>query len=622
MITTAIGTSTLQVSDTISATNSSLDVVLAGGADLNSASTPSLDGITSLNALPGADNSIVNMSRLPNATMVTVDGDNLNAATNDEIAFNNVAADKVAWSFGGFNTNSGEVDINISSGDTGEDTSVNVTFTGSTGTGGNLVNFIGSTNSGSGGGVEALNIETKTAATRMDGIVSQDNGATDVLKTVTISGNQDLRLDNANGLDLVADASVDGSGLTDGAALNLGITAAGAVSVTGSDGDDRVIMDVINSNKTIDLGEGTNTLGLSGNTAVATGGAANASNYQVFELAGASTASQDADFLASGIDYLISSTGNGAGFTDLADGAKVTITSDTAGTTDVELKSDVLDDTLSMVWGSTDGTAQAINRLDADADGGTIGELDVELSGTGGVTITTNNILAQTITVTGGNDLTFTANTGDLDNSTNSFDARNATGDLIVRAAATKTAATSIRTGSGDDTVELDGGAGGDVSANLGSGDDTLTVTGAQEHSATLGDGRDTVEFDALAAVIPTGTDIAGATEFLTIADFVSGTDDFEMDAATFGLGAGALAAGNYVEGTLASTAASQTDVEAIASAAGIAGTTDYFAAIEIGDDVYVFYDDDHATANGVSLVAVLEDIDLGGIERGDFTIV
>lgn len=353
---------------------------------------------------------------------------------------------------------------------------------------------------------------------------------------------------------------------------------------------------------------------------MASGGAGNASNYGTFEIAGTSTATQDADFLASGINYAISSTG-GADFIDLPNAADVTISGGAVGgTTQLELKTDSALDSLSVTLDST-AAAQTINNLDVDADGtNTVNEVTFTTTGANGSTVTTNNVNATNVLVDGDTALDL----GTLETATTNVDGRDFTGDLTVAVDATQSAVTTIRGGEGDDGITLNGAAGGDATVLAGAGDDTITVAGAQEHSVSLGDGADTVDFNDLATAITTGNAISTATEFATIDGFTGGTDDIVLDNGTFGgLTAGSsLATGEYIEGTLASTSATDAQVETIASNAGVGGAQQYVASVDIGSDVYVFYDaDGHGTAGGVSLVGVLSNSDLDNVSSTDFSV-
>jgi S-layer protein len=619
----AINTSTLQVSDSISlgAGTDTVNITDTSAAALNlgAGTLPTLSGAEIINVTSvGGAVTTFDTTFAPDATQFWSISP---AAAADGVTWNNFAANGQVFGINGDRVGT-TVTINAASGDTGATDELSVNLVGNTGTGVGTIDINGSTNAASNGGFETINLITSGSASIVGNLDSDDSAGANRLTNVNVTGDQNLTIGGGTPLALLSGGTFNSSAAT--GAINATINgAAGALTISGGAGGNTFILDAIAATDTIDAGSGTSdTVGIYGNTAVASGGLGGTTNAENFIIAGTSTASQDVDNIGSFSSYIISSTGAGASFIDLADGANVSITGNATGATTVELKSNGVSDTLNLsLSNSTPGTAQTIANLVVDANGtGTVETVNVALGSTGGVTITTNGVTARDIVVTGGDAF----NIGTLEAVTTNFDASAATGVMTVAANAAIAVASSIQTGSAADVVTLNGAGGGDVTANVGAGNDIVNVAGAQEHVLTLGDGTDTVNMNDLAAANAAGVAISAMAEQLTIQDFVSGTDTINLSNAAFGLGAaGTLAAANYIEGTLASTASTAAQVEALASAGGIVAGTAYLAAVEIAGTTYLFLDSDgHAVAGNVSNVGILSNVDLAGVAITDFGLI
>lgn len=620
----AIATSTLQVSDVINGGGGDdilniSSVAPAGGNAMGAGTLPTLSSIETVNVTSvGAGATTFDSTFAPQATHMNSVGSTQNTT------FFNVALNGQQFGMSG-NASADDLIVNLASGDTGTKDALTLNLGGNGGADDVIIN--GSTTAAGNGGIEILNINSTGGANTFDQIISQDTAPVNVLKNVVVKGDQNLTAVNtgagANGsFTLVSGGSYDGSALA--AVNNVSINgAAGAVTVTGGAKDDRFLLDTIGATDILDGGASSknDTIGIfnGGANGVAAGGLAGTKNFENFEIADDITA-QDVDNIGAFSLYTVSSVDASAGFFDLGNGANTAITGNATGTTGLELKTNSVVDSLNLSLNNGTGAAQLINEVDIDADaGGVVETVNITVgSPGGGVTVTVNDIQARDINVTGSDNLDIS----ELLDGVLSFDASKATGNITVEAAAGSADASSIQTGSGNDTVTLQGGAGGDVSAATGAGNDTIIVAAAEDHSLTAGDGADTIRFNDLATLHVQGDTIATADETLTITDFVSGTDAIQLANAQFALGVGALGAGEYVEFSLASTAATMGQVEAAALAAGVADNTDYIAAVQIGANVHLFYDADHTGPNGASEFAILTGVDLSGIAATDFTVV
>ncbi|WP_420412688.1 beta strand repeat-containing protein [Roseibium sp.] len=622
----AIGTSTLQVSDSISlgAGTDTVNITdTSGGAqNLGAGTLPTLSGadIINITSVGGAVTTL-DTTFAPDATQFWSVSP---AAAGDGVTFNNLAWTGQQIGINGDRVGT-TVTVNTASGDTNADDALTVNLIGNTGTGVGTIDINGSAAAAGNGGFETVNLVTSGSASIVGNLDSDDSLGANRLTNVNVTGDQNLTIGGGTAVTLLSGGTFNSSAAT--GAINATINgAAGALTISGGAGGNTFILDAIAATDTIDAGSGTSdTIGINGNTAVASGGLGGTTNAENFALAGTSTATQDVDNIGSFASYIISSTGAAASFIDLADGANTSITSNATGATVLELKTNGVADTLNLsLDNGAAGTAQTIANLAIDANGtGTVETLNVALGSTGGVTLTANALTARDIVVTGGD--AFTLGTA-LEAVTTNFNASAATGVITVSANAASTTASSIRTGTGNDAVTLQGGAGGDVTVDAGAGNDNVNIAAAQEHVVTLGDGSDNLNVNDLA------TAGAGAvstlTEQVTVQDFATGSDKINLSKAQFA-GAGLPAAGNaldaahYFEGTLASTAGTTVQLEALASAAGIAAGQAYIASIEIAGSTYVFYDSDgHAAAGNVSNVAILNGTDLTGIALGDFAMI
>lgn len=313
--------------------------------------------------------------------------------------------------------------------------------------------------------------------------------------------------------------------------------------------------------------------------------------------------------------------GDGRHLANLPNGATVLFGTGAVHST-LALAADTANDELTLIFDNgAPGIAQTISVLSAKAgENGTIETLTIDANSTGGVVLPGQTLVAQTIIVTGTDGVKFAKV---LDQATVRFDASQSEGRIIVGANNLATAPTSIKTGSGNDLITLFGAEGGDVSVVAGAGDDEVRVSGAQEHSATLGAGRDAINFDILAPALAIGAAVSAGAGHITVSDFTAADDLMFLDPDRFpGLSGNPLAEAQYVEGSLASTASTTNQVDAIAASGGIAVDQAYIAAIQIGADTHLFYDaNGHTTAGGVSRIAILETVTLDGLSSADFYV-
>lgn len=484
----------------------------------------------------------------------------------------------------------------------------------------------GSTTAAANGGAEHFILVTSGSESVFSRLDARDSGFNEYgLDRVDVSGDQDITTLSADGVELAANGVFESSNLDASADIKFNTTR-GAVSLTGGAHDDRFLLDTIVAADVINLGGGTNTIGITANTQVAAGGLAGVTGADIFELGSFSSATQDVDNIGSFSTYKISSSSGK--FADLASDSNVWIASDSTNSAGLELKADTSFEILNVTF--NDGTTgqQSHNNFAIDSNGtGTVETLNLQFSSTGGVVFSSHAISARTINITGADDVTF----AELEAVTVNFNATQATGNITVTSHDGAGVSTFIRTGSGKDTVNLKGIANDDATVDLGSNDDTVNVNSAQEHTVTLGAGSDTVNFNDLASANTGPEAISDLSEGLTITDFVSGTDKLHLNnnANLFdGTGftaAGQLDASNYFETILPSTASSGIVVETASQ--GLVSEGDaYVVAVQIGTNVHLLYDDNGYSNvglrdGGVSEFAILSNITLAGIAVTDFTV-
>lgn len=610
-------TSTLQFNDTINgaAGVDIINITETGAVDLGAGNMPVLNNVEIVNITAnglkpmGLENRIlVDATLMPHATQINM----VNGISDIELT--NVTLNGLSFAMSG-NAGDSDFEIKLVGGDTGANDSVDIFLRGNPDS--DDIEIHGSTTAAAMGGVETWNIWSQDAPNMISDIRSLDSLQQDVLKNLFVRGEQNFSAADFDGsITFVADGLYDGSTAIGQQDVSFRTTA-GAITVRSGNADDRIIFDAIEATDIIDGAGGTNTIGIFGNAAVVAGGLTGVSNAANFEIAGLSTVQQDVDDIGLFNTYIISSFGLNAGYLDLANNANVLISDDTRGVTLLDLKTDTGADVLNIRLDNGSNSTQFINQLAVGADGpGIVETVNIQLGAAGGtITVDTNSILAQTINITGDENLNFC----NLQDSVVLMDASTATGDVTVTTFFASADASTILTGGGEDEIVLNGADGGDVVANSGNGSDSIIVAGAQEHTVTLGGGGDFVGFFDVAAA--GNGDINSLTQELTITDFMTGVDVLDLIVGIFnGLGNGALVDGtNYFEDTLDSTARTVSDIEALANGAGIADDQNYVAAIEIGTNVHLFFDaNGKNNAGAMSEFAILRDVDLTGINAND----
>lgn len=621
--------STLTYADSIAGvTNGTANIVLVGGGDFNSGSSPALTGFTTVSFTANATGSVIDARQASSATTLNFIAAGLDTAA-DVLTVNNVAIGTVRnIGISGFSdAAAGDADmaINLASGDSGTTDSITLNMSGNSTAGGRDIIITGS--AGGTSGIEQITINSTGALNRWDSLLSEDAAGAGVIDKLTVIGNQIFRIDTeaaagTDGLTIRTNGSIDASAMTAGG-INLLVDLGTTATVTGSGFNDTVIVDQIRATHTINLGAGTDVIGVSDDVAPTLADMANISGYEVFAVGNNGAPTIDADNLAAGTIFRSMSSGN-VTFDDLASGVSVDVAAGGTGNVTADLKTNTAADEVNLSVGSSLG-ALATGVITVTANTGTVETVNLTITGSGAVTFGANDnvITATTINMTGSQDVTLDT----LNAAVTTLDARNYTGDISVSQGAAVTAALSIRTGSGDDTITIDGGAGGDATVRAGSGANTIIVADAQEHVVVVG-GSDTIRINDLAtATANAAAAISTATEYLTITGFNSSAVQFELSDADFGIGAtsGTLAAAQYVEGTLASTASLTSQVMTLSVNAGVADGTDSIIAASIGDDVYVFHCADNVVAAGagtVSLIAIIQGIGLDAISRSDFTMI
>jgi len=377
-------------------------------------------------------------------------------------------------------------------------------------------------------GLEALTIVVDSDSTLDDLILNTMTG----LDTLTITGAGALEITNPLDYQVtIIDASANTGGVT------LSIPAGSVVTITGGTGDDDVTVAGLADDDTVDLGDGSDTLGGTSAELLAIADPEEFLGIEFLAFSDALAGNFDlTDWAVTQVDFRGGITG--AQTITAPGGANVLFSADSA----------TADDDVTVVYSTNgDGTAGesvTVSLADEADDGGTItGDLvfdgleSATIDSTGGVAQEIGGILSltsdvggagvnETINITGDSALIVTGVT-----SADVISATAMTGDLTLTLAAASTltggAGNDTLTGSGgsdvidggagDDTID---GAGGNDTLSGGAGNDVITPAAGND-VVNLGDGEDVVDLAATAA----------GNGFDTVAGF--GTDD-SVDVSAF----------------------------------------------------------------------------------------
>lgn len=376
------------------------------------------------------------------------------------------------------------------------------------------------------GGVETFNVTTTGSASTLTGLAST------TLSTVTVAGSQSLTIGTA----LAASVTTVNASAQTAGGINIALTNAANVAVTGGAGSDSVnFTGALTSSDSFNGGSGRDTI-TANNAEYTTGTYAVASKISNVEtivisdsLTGAFTANSftgdDTIKLATGYTTGASVTGMESNYTLVVQGANTgkTITAAITNATNTGT-SDILNLQL--------GTATTVPATDGAGNAGIVNLTGIETvnvlangtlaAGTDAVvladTTTTTSSLSKVV-VTGANGLTISStNVGTA--SVTEIDASAATGNINMNALAVKATGSTIKGGAGNDVIS--GGAGVDT-ITAGAGNDTINGTVGAD-VITLGDGVDKVVYTAATqSTTNSGVDV--------ISDFTSGTDLFDISA-------------------------------------------------------------------------------------------
>jgi hypothetical protein len=387
-------------------------------------------------------------------------------------------------------------------------------------------------------GIENIVVTTSGGASNL-----QELGSVNALKSLTISGDQNLTLNAANFYNTAATNTVDASKLT--GALNLNLTNDGvasiAVAVTGGSGNDRVSFTTFDKGDSFTGGFGTDTIALTNAVAIATP-AGTLSGVETLEDigdagAGANGTINMSNFAGVTNVYLSTGLGGATGVSNATTGLTETVNVGTRAAAD-------LSTTL-----KTDGTADAITlQLNNVNKASTVGNLndggfetvnlnaavDPSLNGAGALTIANlNDTAATTLNINSAVNLTLTASaTGAL----TKVDASASTGNLTLNSLSFAATGATILGGKGNDTFTPGNGA---DTITLGGGADVLTYT----TPAQSNDKMDIV------------TDFTSGTDKLNLAGLgLIGSAQYLGARASFGLAQGALTAGGNISAVLDSS--------------------------------------------------------------------
>jgi len=354
--------------------------------------------------------------------------------------------------------------------------------------------------------VETVTLNTvskKSTLTALD----TDTGATQLATTLNITGDQDLIITQDLETKNSSLTAIDASAATGDLTFETDDT--GTLSIKLGAGDDTLIRNHAASTITVDAGDGVDTLTVTTGANVTAAKLANFSNFEVLKLTDASTETAiNLDGLEMFTKVINTDTTDGATtITNAAAGTAlaIEISNDVNDDTTLSLKTDTSDDSIDVTIGAATGTT-AVTTGDLTLDNHeTINIESISADNSIGVLKSTD---AKVLNVTGDKDLLISAFTtsGNLE----TIDASAMTGDFVMGAALISTDATSITTGTGDDTIVTKAAAdttvvsgAGDDDITLNSGDDTVTAgegndtitTLSGDNTITAGAGDDTIEF-------------------------------------------------------------------------------------------------------------------------------
>jgi hypothetical protein len=378
-------------------------------------------------------------------------------------------------------------------------------------------------------GAETVAINVTGTAARLNTLdVEAAPGGVDTLKTLTITGDKNLRIDAP-----VQFAGAGGTGTVDASkftgALNINLDNGDAVTVTGGSGNDRFAFGAtLTGIDKIDGGAGTADV-LAANlftdvvSAVAAG---SVSNIEGVELQLAPTTAATLDVSKAGnVNLLTFAAGVGAvtsTVNNILSGATVNIGATGTGTAQINVKDANLvantSDVLNVNFGSSTTTAEfAVGNINAVATGVetiNIGALAAaSASGTAPAYTATigNDASLKAINVTGNGDLTLTYGGQSL----TMYDASKAAGIQTTAAGMFSTSGAMIMGGSANDA--LNGNTGNDTISG-GDGNDII-IGGNGSDKITTGVGSDTVR-------LQTNGNAANATNSVVdaISDFTLGS--------------------------------------------------------------------------------------------------
>jgi hypothetical protein len=335
-------------------------------------------------------------------------------------------------------------------------------------------------------GIETIAITTDTVKSTLAAVAS------DALKTVTIAGDQALKITAA--LDFAANGTKAAPGAVIDASANSGgvtivTTASEVLEITGSSGDDSITAGSLTANDTIDGGAGADTLTMA--AAALTTQLADVSNVETFKFSASTAATtMDVSKLSDGITSIEMDVSDGSDNTTVQANTITNLASQTVtlkhSANDASTSGDA-DGVSHTITGATDTTSDSVaviaNAISTPALRLGIDALDVgnyetvNLTSTASTSVTANEITdltatsATTINLDGDADLTTTIGGGAL----TTLNASGMTGALTGTLSADKVAVTL---GSKSSTVNFGTSMDNNDSVTGGAGTaDTVTAT-------------------------------------------------------------------------------------------------------------------------------------------------
>ena len=408
----------------------------------------------------------------------------------------------------------------------------------------------------------------------------------------TIKATDKVTVDAGAGNDVVTlgDAIAAGSSINLGAGDDTLLSDSGSVAASTKD-----------ATTVIDGGDGFDSVSAS---LINAGNAAQFHNFEALDLTAAVTGF-DFDLLTnSAIEALtLSGTNSAATINNVAAGVDLRVSGNNTAMTTINVK-DAASGDADAFSVTLNETADAAATAKLTING--IENLTVESTGAGDHdnTLQVTDDALQTLTITGSQDLALTfagtnGTNGADGGAVNLIDGSAATGDLDIKTAAHVTADSklglTVKTGSGDDTITLDGKA----SVDAGAGDDTI-ISSAQGGTFTGGDGKDI--FDVKLAT--------GSDNMVTITDFVAGTDKL-----TF------VNKGDETFAKAEVSDAQSLEAALDAAAAGDGSTNGVLSWFQYGGNTYIVQDLSSQSdfQSGDIVVKLVGEHDLSGMTEADF---